>query len=252
MVTMRILQDLDAWDAIDPAEQERIVGRRKGDGSRLDLAEGAPIDQEGEITSGTALPLDSHIAKAGPRGEAPDRVRIFRRGLPFTELTADGHCEAGLLFVSFQASMDQFHTISDEWMGNADFPDPNTKTDALFRDGHATVTAIGSFFVPANRAPIPAKRSSIPSPRTTAAWDWSSCERRCRTPKATRFEASCGESRVGSDVPRRSSRTRASRAYRGSQRVGLELTPSRSFTLRLRLRRMADARGSSSSTRSGG
>lgn len=155
MVSMRILQDLDAWNQLDATTQEHIIGRRKTDGSRLDLPEGTASDAEGEITAGTDLPLDSHIAKAGPRGAARDRVRIFRRGLPFTEFTPDGHCEAGLLFVSFQADMDQFRTIADEWMGNADFPDAGTNTDSLFRDGHATVTTIGAFFVPANHSNYP-------------------------------------------------------------------------------------------------
>jgi Dyp-type peroxidase family len=155
MVTMRILQNLDTWAAVDQPRQERIIGRRKSDGSRLDLPEGTAVDEEGEIAGGGALPLDAHIAKAGPRGVARDQVRIFRRGLPFTELTPDGHCETGLLFVSFQASMEQFRTISDEWMGNIDFPDPNTNTDALFRDGHATVTTVGCFFVPAHQVDYP-------------------------------------------------------------------------------------------------
>ena len=34
-----------------------------------------------------------------------DPVKIFRRGVPFVELTVDGTLEGGLLFVSFQASM---------------------------------------------------------------------------------------------------------------------------------------------------
>ena len=155
MVTMRILQNLDTWAGVDQAAQERIIGRRKSDGSRLDVPEGTAVEQEGEITVGGALTLDAHIAKAGPRGVARDQVRIFRRGLPFSELTPAGQCETGLLFVSFQGSMQQFRTISDEWMGNGDFPDPSTNTDALFRDGHATITTIGCFFVPAFQSDFP-------------------------------------------------------------------------------------------------
>lgn len=147
MVTMRIPQDLAAWAALTEADQEQVMGRRKSDGSRLDVPAGTTVDAEGEITAG--CPLASHVAKAGPRGEHRDRVQIFRRGVPFIELRPDGVLDAGLQFVSFQASMEQFLTLSDEWMSNTDFPEPGTGVDALFARGFATVTHTGFFFVPA-------------------------------------------------------------------------------------------------------
>lgn len=147
MVTMRIPQDLSAWAALTDADQEQVMGRRKSDGSRLDVPPGTPVDAEGELAAG--CPLASHVAKAGPRGEHRDRVQIFRRGVPFIELRPDGTLDAGLQFVSFQASMEQFLTLSDEWMSNPDFPEPGTGGDALFARGFATVTHTGFFFVPA-------------------------------------------------------------------------------------------------------
>lgn len=147
MVTMRIPQDLAAWAALTEADQEQVMGRRKSDGSRLDVPVGTAVDAEGEITAG--CPLASHVAKAGPRGEHRDRVQIFRRGVPFIELRPDGILDAGLQFVSFQASMEQFLTLSDEWMSNTEFPEPGTGADALFARGFATLTNTGFFFVPA-------------------------------------------------------------------------------------------------------
>lgn len=147
MVTMRIPQNLDAWEKLTEAEQEQVMGRRKIDGSRLDLPTGTAVDTEDEISAG--CPLTSHVAKAGPRGAHRDPVQIFRRGLPFVELRPEGTIEAGLLFVSFQASMDQFLTLSDEWMGNIDFPSTGTGADALFAQDFATVSHTGYFFVPA-------------------------------------------------------------------------------------------------------
>jgi Dyp-type peroxidase family len=149
MVTMRIVQDLLAWNALSETDQEAVIGRRKADGSRLDTPLGTPISDEGEIAPGQGCPMNSHVAKAGPRGPHRDHVQIFRRGVPFIDLTATGGVEAGLQFVSFQASMDQFLTVADEWIENVDFPDAGTGRDALFGRGFATVTNFGLFFVPA-------------------------------------------------------------------------------------------------------
>lgn len=147
VVTMRIPQNLTAWAAIAETEQEQIVGRRKADGSRLDQPVGTPVDTEPVITSG--CPLNSHVAKSGPRGELHDRTQIFRRGVPYTELTSAGTIDAGLLFVSFQASLEQFTTVLDEWMRNPDFPTTGTGPDALIARGLISITHTGFYFVPA-------------------------------------------------------------------------------------------------------
>lgn len=147
MATMHIVQDLAAWNALAVDDQQQVIGRRKSDGSRLDLAEGAPVPEETEL--GDGIPASSHIAKAGPRGDARDRLAIFRRGLPFVELLSNGTIEAGLLFVSFQATMEQFLTVRDEWMNNPDFPAAGTTTDQLFARGFANMTRTAFFFVPA-------------------------------------------------------------------------------------------------------
>lgn len=147
IATMRIFQDLTKWAALTETDQEQIIGRRKSDGSRLDQPAGTPVDTEPAITSG--CPLNSHVAKSGPRGELHDRTQIFRRGVPFTELAADGTLHAGLLFVSFQASLEQFTTVLDEWIRNPDFPANGTGPDALLTSGLTTITHTSFYFVPA-------------------------------------------------------------------------------------------------------
>jgi deferrochelatase/peroxidase EfeB len=61
---LKIRQDVTAMAAKSDIEQDQIIGRRKADGSRLDLPEGTPIAQEGPFT-GTTCPAGAHIRKAG-------------------------------------------------------------------------------------------------------------------------------------------------------------------------------------------
>lgn len=146
MSTMRVSQDLPAWEALATEDQEQVIGRRKEDGSRLDLEAGSAIADEGDI--GSACPMGSHVVKSGPRGQHRDPVKIFRRGVPYVELGGDGTLDAGLLFVSFQASMTQFLTVLKEWMFNTDFPTNGTGIDVLFARNLAKVLHTGFFFVP--------------------------------------------------------------------------------------------------------
>jgi Dyp-type peroxidase family len=75
---MKIEQDLDLWRSISLEEQEQIIGRRKGDGSRLDLPPATKARSEPDFGSGVPSP-GSHVRKVGPRGEHAD-LKIFRRG----------------------------------------------------------------------------------------------------------------------------------------------------------------------------
>lgn len=146
LVTMRILQHQAPWSALSDAEQEQVIGRRKSDGSRIDLPEGT--DAIAEPSDVGACPATSHVAKAGPRGELHDRTQIFRRGIPFSDLSDDGRHEHGLLFASFQASVEQFTTIWSEWMLNLDFPRQGVGKDSLVERGLIEPTSHGVFFVP--------------------------------------------------------------------------------------------------------
>lgn len=146
MVTMKIIQNVPAFQALgDQSVRDSVIGRRP-DGSRLDLpAESDPHTEPADIP--TALPASSHVRKAGPRG-LHDDVEIFRRGLPFFEVS-NGQMQEGLLFCSFQANPAQFDTVFSDWMMGQNFPQPGSGTDALFNQGLvAPPTAAGLYFVP--------------------------------------------------------------------------------------------------------
>jgi len=143
---VRITQDVTAFIQLPPTEQDRIIGRDRG-GRRLDLDASTSVAAEGSFETDTP-PADSHVRKAGPRG-GPDHdgTQIFRRGLPFYEVT-DGRVTQGLHFVSFQASLDQFDAVYGRWMINPNFPHPNAGQDALIARALVTVERWAFFFVP--------------------------------------------------------------------------------------------------------
>ena len=81
---------------------------------------------------------------------ARDDCQIFRRGLPFVETSGDGQVRLGLQFCSFQASLDQFDVVMNDWMTNARFPTEASGFDALLDPARAltTVERVGFYFVP--------------------------------------------------------------------------------------------------------
>lgn len=153
MAFMRILQRPEQFAALpDDATRDRVIGRTK-DGTRLDLVgQGVhPHDEPPEPLP--ALDPTSHVGRAGPRGKHDD-VQIFRRGLPFMEVSPEGALRVGLNFCSFQASLDQFDVVFNDWMMSRQFPPQaggeEPGVDALM-DPSAQLTSIekvGFFFVP--------------------------------------------------------------------------------------------------------
>lgn len=141
MAWMKIPQDLAAFAALPPAEQDAAVGRDRT-GRRLDLPE-ATRDEPAQTD---ALPPASHVRKTGPRGEAHDKTQIFRRGLPYAEAVG-GQVRVGLQFVSFQASLDQLRTVLNRWMLNPDFPVRGCGQDILIARGLIRIETHGFFFV---------------------------------------------------------------------------------------------------------
>lgn len=146
MVTMKIVQNVQAFLALpDQSTRDGVIGRRT-DGSRLDLPEGFNAHQETADVP-TALPPTSHVRKAAPRG-VHDDVEIFRRGLPFFDVV-DGRVREGLLFCSFQANPAQFDVIFNDWMLSQHFPQPSVGRDALMTPAFTEPpTTAGLYFVP--------------------------------------------------------------------------------------------------------
>jgi deferrochelatase/peroxidase EfeB len=148
MAYLKVRHNLETWEALSPAQQEQIMGRRIKDGSRLDQPEGTSAHIEPPF-AGDVPNLDSHVRKAGPRGsEHQEKVQIFRRGVPYLTLNADGTLDAGLHFVSFQASLAAFDVVLNRWMLNPNFPQTGTQQDRLLRDGLTEMVRGGVYFVP--------------------------------------------------------------------------------------------------------
>jgi Dyp-type peroxidase family len=144
---IKIAQNLEAMAGKNEEEQNAVIGRRKADGSRLDLPPGTPVADEGPF-EGNACPATAHIRKAGPRGVLHDETKIFRRGVPFLTMREDGSIEAGLQFVSFQRSLSAFAVIFERWMTNTNFPTENAGEDSLLAERLITLEKAGFFFAP--------------------------------------------------------------------------------------------------------
>jgi Dyp-type peroxidase family len=153
MAYLKILQRPEQFAALpDDAARDQVIGRAK-DGTRLDVV-GQGIDPKREPADPPPnLPPTAHVRKAGPRG-VHDDTQIFRRGLPFIETTADGQVRVGLQFCSFQASLEQFDVVFNDWMLSRQFPPQagggEAGADTLLDPGRqlTVIEKVGFFFVP--------------------------------------------------------------------------------------------------------
>ena len=151
MVFMKISQSPAAFYSLpDDASRDQVMGRTK-DGTRLDLI-GTTIHPHDEPQEPPPdLPATAHVGRAGPRGKHD--VLIFRRGLPFVEVR-DGGVKVGLQFCSFQASLEQFDVVFNDWMMDRHFSPQGEAgevgPDALLdpSKGFTSIEKVGFYFVP--------------------------------------------------------------------------------------------------------
>lgn len=116
MVVRRIRMNLDKWETLKPADQEKVIGRNRVNGAPLTgKAETDDPDFEAKDASGNlVIAEDSHMRRASFEG------KILRRPFSYEDgLLADGTVDCGLLFISFQAEIEQFMTIQDS-LANSD------------------------------------------------------------------------------------------------------------------------------------
>jgi deferrochelatase/peroxidase EfeB len=148
MAYMKILQNVDSFAALDSAAQDAVIGRNRG-GDRLDLVDQHVPARKEPSEIGVGLVENAHVRKAGPRGQRDD-CQIFRRGVPFIETSAEGNVRTGLQFCSFQASLDQFDVVLNDWMTNARFPGETSGMDALVDPARSLTNfeKVGFYFVP--------------------------------------------------------------------------------------------------------
>jgi len=109
LVTRKIRMIIEAWDRTLLQEQERVIGRSKGEGAPL--SGGSEFtDPDFESVGATDQPLidtDSHVRLAHPT--ATGGSQLLRRGYNFVDGNDElGRLDAGLFFISFQRSPQQF------------------------------------------------------------------------------------------------------------------------------------------------
>jgi deferrochelatase/peroxidase EfeB len=103
MVIRRIRMNLDSWDALTTAEQERIIGRQKATGAPLSGGtEHTPPQLNRQRAGSPTIPADAHIRLASPT--LNHQQRILRRSYTYTDGIDPGtrQPDAGLVFICFQ------------------------------------------------------------------------------------------------------------------------------------------------------
>ncbi|KAJ5787332.1 hypothetical protein N7457_002322 [Penicillium paradoxum] len=120
----------------DPKENQRIVAQNLGQEGldrlkTLDLQNNTD-DFNYSAMDQTKCPYASHMRKTGPRNDHPNYAKhlMMRRGIPYGEWCGDDERsrgttehERGLLFVSYQSSIDNgFRTQQKRWANTTDGP----------------------------------------------------------------------------------------------------------------------------------
>ncbi|MFB9307964.1 deferrochelatase/peroxidase EfeB [Agromyces hippuratus] len=109
LVARRIRMIIENWDRVQLGEQEMLVGRSKGEGAPL--SGGTEFTEpDFEKTGATDAPLidtNAHVRLAHPTTNGG--ARMLRRGYNFVDGNDSlGRLDAGLFFLSFQRSPQQF------------------------------------------------------------------------------------------------------------------------------------------------
>ncbi len=99
-VTQRWVHDLEAFGALDVAEQEQVVGRTKVDSVELD---------------DDVQPPSSHVSRMVVEGDDGEELAIYRRSVPYGTVA-----EHGLHFVAFSADPSRFTIMLERMFGVGD------------------------------------------------------------------------------------------------------------------------------------
>jgi deferrochelatase/peroxidase EfeB len=112
LVARKIRMVIENWDHTQLGEQQRVIGRDKGEGAPLSGGtEFTEPDFEAKTVDGaTKIDKAAHVRLAHP--SVNKGVRLLRRGYNFVDGNdALGRLDAGLFFISFQRSPEQFITV---------------------------------------------------------------------------------------------------------------------------------------------
>jgi len=112
LVARKIRMVIENWDHAQLGEQQRVIGRDKGEGAPLSGgSEFTTPDFHATASDGTTkIDHQAHVRLAHP--DLNKGVRLLRRGYNFVDGNDElGRLDAGLFFISFQRSPEQFIQI---------------------------------------------------------------------------------------------------------------------------------------------
>ncbi|SCY43030.1 deferrochelatase/peroxidase EfeB [Microbacterium sp. LKL04] len=112
LVARKVAMLIETWDRVRLSEQQRIIGRDKSEGAPLSGGKEttAPDFRTKDAAGSPAIDHASHVRLAHP--DLNDGIRILRRGYNYVDgNTGLGRLDAGLFFLSYQRSPDQFVTL---------------------------------------------------------------------------------------------------------------------------------------------
>lgn len=116
VMVQRFVHNLPAWNRLNVAAQEKVVGRTKPDSIELDN-----------------VPAASHVGRVDIKEEGKG-LKIVRHSLPYGSVSGDH----GLLFIAYCHTLHNFQVMLDSMYGVTD-----GKTDQLLR---FTQAATGAYF----------------------------------------------------------------------------------------------------------
>ncbi|RNE63828.1 iron uptake transporter deferrochelatase/peroxidase subunit [Cryobacterium tepidiphilum] len=118
LVARRIRMTIETWDRSILSEQEAVIGRTKGEGAPL--SGGTEFTEPDFALAGRSGPLigpHAHMRLAHP--DQNHGIRLLRRGYNFVDGNDElGRLAAGLFFISFQRSPEQFITVQQNLAGH--------------------------------------------------------------------------------------------------------------------------------------
>ncbi|OAH50808.1 iron uptake transporter deferrochelatase/peroxidase subunit [Microbacterium oleivorans] len=119
LVARKVAMLIETWDRVRLSEQQRIIGRDKSEGAPLSGGREttAPDFAKKDAAGTPAIDAASHVRLAHP--DLNGGIRILRRGYNYVDgNTALGRLDAGLFFLSYQRSPEQFVTLQRALSGD--------------------------------------------------------------------------------------------------------------------------------------
>lgn len=112
LVARKVAMLIETWDRVRLSEQQRIIGRDKSEGAPLSggTETTVPDFATTDASGSPAIDAASHVRLAHP--DLNGGIRILRRGYNYVDGNTDlGRLDAGLFFLSYQRSPEQFITL---------------------------------------------------------------------------------------------------------------------------------------------